>query len=461
VEVTDVRRSENPDSSIVVSAKAQTYSGFPVGGAKVALALDDLPRFWYGGPSIRRFWAADSVTAADGTLEIILPKELLDLSPGGSGRYRLTMNVTSSGGETRACEQVLSTGKPYTIVADVGNDIEMRVPFDPGVEVYDAMGNKATIPLKYTVMDDTVKVCEIVGGRLPDDLEPGMYDIVVATVDPNLADPQTIENVLLYRTVGKAPVEVPVYIPVYSYEADGDSVGILIGSGVENANILVVTAVDGRLVSRRWFTPDKGMQRYGVAVPADCRQVSVMFVSVKDNQQYNGTVKIVNNRSVRKLSVVMESFRDKVVPGTPETITLKVNTNNVPSQAAVMMLMESQALLGLQGHSLYMSVNEPWVPELSVRNFWYTMSHTVYGAMPSYKWSSIDVPALYLYGYSFNNSYNRNIKLRRQSASNLSAVREHKAEVVVEEVAEESAPVMMAGMSTGLAVAEDEDEVYS
>lgn len=454
VEVTDVRRSVNPDSSIVVSAKAQTYSGFPVGGAKVSLELGDLPRYWWGGTSIQRFWAADSVTAADGTLEVVLPKELLDLSPNGSGRYRLTMNVTSSGGETRTCSQVLSTGKPYTIMADANGDVEMRSPFDPGVEVIDARGNKASIPLKYTVMDDTVKVCEIVGGILPENLEPGVYDIVVAPVDQSLADPQTIDDVTLYRPVGKAPVELPVYIPVDRYEADGDSVGILIGSGVDGANVLVITTVDDRLVSRRWFTPDKGMQRYCVAVPADCRQVSVMFVSVKDNRQYNGTVKIVNNRSVRKLSVVMESFRDKVVPGTPETISLKVNTNNVPSQAAVMMLMESQAILELQEHGLYLNVDEPWVPELTVNNFWNRVWHTVYGAMPSYKWSSIEVPSLYLYGYSFGSSYSRSVKFKRQEAANLNVVREHKAEVTVEE---ESAPVMMAGMAAGLSVSVAED----
>lgn len=462
VEVTDVRRSANPDSCIVVSCKAQTFSGFPVSDAKVAMELGDLPRYWWGGTSLQKFWAADSVTAADGTLTVVLSKELLDLSPNGSGRYRLTLNVTSAGGETRSCSQVLSTGKPYSIMGDIDSDIEMKSPVNIGVKVYDAMGNEMSIPLKFTVMDDSVKVGEIVDGKLPARLSPGTYDIVVAPVNPDLADPQTIENVTFYRTTGPAPVEVPIYVPVERYEADGDNVDVLIGSGADDVNVLTIITVDDKLVSRKWFSPSKGMQKYRVDVPADCSRVKVMFVSVKDNRQYSSTITVVNQRSVRTMNIVMESFRDKVVPGTPETITLKVNTNDLPSRAAVMMLMESQAILGLQEHTLGMYMDSPWTPELSVSNMWRSLSRTVYGSLPDYKWPSIDMPALDLYGYTFGSSYNRNIRIRgRRAVANLTAVREQKEAVAVEEVAMEAeceaAPVMMSGMVAGVAMADDAD----
>ncbi len=461
VEVTDVKRSVNPDSSIVVTCNARTFSGFPVSGAKVAITLGDLPRYWWGGTSVQKFWSADSVTAADGSLTVVLPGELLDLSPGGSGRYRLTLSVTSAGGETRACSQVLSTGKPYTIMADVEDDIELKSPFDPGVEVYDAMGNKASVPLKYTVLDDSVKVCEIVDGKVPDDLKPGVYDIEVSPVDPDLADSRTIEDVTLYRADGPAPTSAPIYVPVDRYEASTDSVDVLIGSGMDDANVLAFIVLDDRLVSRRWFTPSKGMQMFRVAVPADCGQVRVMFVSVRDNRQYYSTVNIVNQRSVRTLNIVMESFRDKVVPGTPETVTLKVDTDGIPTQAAIMLLMESQAILGIAGHHLSLPVNERVYPYPSVSQLWNSISGTTYSRIPQYKWPSIESPELDLYGYTFGRSYNRNIRIRGRAA-NLNVVREHAGQVeeiavVMDEEAVDAAP-MANGMAAGVAVMAEEDE---
>jgi len=441
VEVTDVKRSANPDSAVVVTCKAETYSLFPLEGAKVGIELADMPRYWWRGPSGRAFWSADSVTRGDGTLSVVLPKELLDLSPGSSTRYRITFNVTSAGGETRTSSRVFSTGKPYTIMAEGDNDFELKVPFDLGVKVFDAMGNETSVELKYTIMDDSVKVAEFENGELPGSVVPGIYDIVVAPVDSTLADPQTMEDITLYKADGPSPVTGALYVPVERYEAKDGNVDILIGSGTDDANVLVTTVVDKKMVSRKWFTPTRGMQSYRVAVPADCDRVQVMFATVKDNVQSSSTVTIVNQRSVRKLKVLMESFRDKVIPGTPERITLSVRANDMPSQASVMMLMESEAILQLGYHSFMLGVDSPRYPRLSLGYGYHRLRQTIYGPLADYKWPSVISPALDLYGYTFSSSYNRNIRRALTSSSRIVKA----AEAVVEEaeVDCDAAPTVM------------------
>ena len=467
VEVTDVKRSSSPDSAVTVTCMAKTFSMFPVADAKVSVVLSDMPRYWWQGYGGQKFWSTDTVTSPDGTLQLALSRELLDLSPNGSGRYMVTFNVTSAGGETRSCSQVISTGKPYTIVAEGDQDIEIKSPVDFGVRVVDANGAEARIPLRYKIMDDTVCVAEFEGDRLPENIKPDMYDIIVSPVDSTLVDPLTIEDVTLYLTKGPSPFELAIYLPVVKYDATGDYVDVLLGSGVDDANLLVTVSVDNELAKREWYKPVKGMQYYRVAVPAGCNQVQVQFNAVHDNNHEAGSVWITNQRSVKELGIVMESFRDKVVPGTPERITLSVNTNKIPSQASVIMLMESQSILQLQGHNLVMYLSHPSFPSISYGHNYINIGNTIYGTMKDFEWPSITVPALDLYGYNFASSFNRNLRIRgrRYMTDDMNAVREHKDEVIVEEeceaVAYDAAPAYKMNLmssAAGVAVAEDAEE---
>lgn len=464
VAVTDVRRSANPDSAVVITCKAETYSLMPLGGAKVAVELSEMPRYWWGSAE-RPFWSTDTVTRADGTLQLVLPRELLDLSPKGYGYYQVTFNVTSAGGETRSCSRIFNTGKPYTILMGNENDAELKSPVDLGVTVIDAKGEKVSLPLKYTIMDDSVKVAEFTGEIDPDRIKPDMYDIIVAPVDTTLADAVTMENITLYRAKGDCPLPMALYVPVTEYKATADDVEILLGSGVDNSYVLATVIVDAEMVKREWFELAKGMHTYRVDVPAACERVQVLFNSVNDNNLLKSTVNIDNQRSVKELAVEMESFRDKVVPNTPESITLKVRMNGNPVQSSVLMLMESQAILQLQPHYLVLNTGNRAYPYLSSGYYSRSLSGGLTAAGKSYEWPSITRPALDLYGYSFVSSYNNKLMIRGRrmmsATDDLNTVREHADEVVVEESA---APMAMAygaskadGGAKEVIYAQDED----
>lgn len=412
VEADSLSRSASPAAAVTVTARAKAYSGFPISDARVKVSLSSVSGGWWRASYGTTYWSCDTVTDATGAVTLRLPQQLLDLSPESTGRYRITFEVTSPGGETQSCSRTFSTGKPYTINRSTldARDIDISEPLTLGEKVYDANGDIVDLPLTYTISDtDGHTVATIArGDRLPKAFKPGVYNVTIATADASLASPETVKNLTMYRPEGACPVDKPLYVPVSSYTASGHA-DVLIGSACDDAYILMATTIDNRLVSRSWYRARKGMQRYRVEIPDTCHQVDIAMTSVRGHKAYASNAKITNSNVLKDLQITVESFRDKVVPGTPEKITLRVKENGTGTQAAVMMLMQSRAILDLRRQELTLGLTRPR---------WFTAGITTYCNSTTYfsaslpwqnplKTTSIVWPGLQMYGMSFESSSSR------------------------------------------------------
>ncbi|MDE6085778.1 MAG: hypothetical protein K2G40_05185 [Muribaculaceae bacterium] len=444
--VTDVKRSNNPDSLITVTCMAESYSGFPVSNAQVKVRLEAVNQiFWRGAVDGITFWTSEANTDKDGTITVNINKDIIALNPIFQSRLNIVFDITSAAGETHSCDRVISTGKPYIISTQ--SNVEINLDDNPSLkaDVWDANGNEAKIPLKYTfVKEDSVDVASFTTGEsFPTNVPVGYYEVKIAPVDTSLAETTVAKSVLLYKNTGPSPVGQLLFVPVHNFTAQDNHLNILMGCNSKVENILVATLVDGKMQSREWYKPSKGMQYYKVNVPEESHEIEVKFITVYNNRQEVESVKIINCRVKKELKIEVESFRDKIVPGTPEKITVKVKENGNGVPASVIMRMESKSILALRDNYLKLNIPEVYYPSMRIMS----RNNYLYGSVSSMvknlTWPSIPQPELETYGLNFTTFAQR--KLRNLSAARSTTTSDNGLTVVyetAEEVAYDAAAPM-------------------
>lgn len=453
-------RSDNPDAAVTLECKAETYSGFPLVNASVNATLDYYSGYFYADETV---WSVDTVLGADGTLRLSIPANVLE-SGNRKGRYGMRFSITSQSGETQFAVAYFTTGKPYYIMP-VSSDrfVCTDKPFALLPEVKDAADNTVDIPLnvRITTADNKVLVNSTVADLKLSRIKPGKYNIIYSTADTALADPYKLNNVIFYSETGACPVEEPIWMPGSSGANfkvnDGTSYEFTYGSGIPDAYILAVESVDGLITSRRWIRPGSGMHRYKVNIPDGSHEITVSMFSVYNCQAYDRKATITNTRSYPGIKIAGESFRDKVVPGDKETITLAItDKEDNPVPANVILAMNSEAINRLAGTTgIYMPqpqlyFNAPTYRSYSAHKVAYAASHTNFKGNITY----ISQPAFVFYGQSFFPGGNRRY-YKSRAMSNADGGVEDLA--IVREYAEEPM-AMMTGSVSGIITQEEEIE---
>ncbi len=421
--VADIKRSNSRDSLVTVTSRALTYSGFPVGGAQVKVRLEAISRFWWYNQPGKTFWICDTVTNSDGSVTINLSDEILSLSPMPKGLMRITFDITSPGGETQTCSSAFTTGKPYSIIPFNVSVINLDNEKTIKVSIIDALGKEVSIPLLFKIMSDSNCIASFNSDeKIPAHIAPGMYDIKIVPIDQTLADEAVLNNVVFYRDKGASPVKSVLFLPEKDIKSGNVWVDIPLGCGKDNANILVSQSIDGRLERREWFKPICGMQYYRVEVPSNCNQVEVVFLSMYDNDQQTGRVLINNTRNHRNINIEVESFRDKVVPGESEKITIRVKENGQGTTSSVIMGMLSKSILALAPYSLDINLVGPSYPRISVDGRSNYLSRTFYTPVERFSWPTINQPELQLYGMSYGDNamyYSKRMRLKTATTNGI------------------------------------------
>lgn len=420
--IDDVQRYSNPDSSVVVKCKAMTYSGFPVIDSRVDVTLEAMRSSWWYSSTTIKFWSTATSTDKDGIARIILPDSLLKLSPIIGGTYRISFNVTSPAGETRSCSSNFALGKPLTLAATGNHIIDLGKPLAPLATAYDANRNEAAAELVYRLMLGNRTVATLEPGRMiPGQVKPGTYSMKIFTRNPAMADTLTLDRLVLYKDHGICPVEEGIFLPLKSVAASRRA-NLTYGVPYKDAHLLVAEVVDGKMRSRRWVKASAGMNMLPVDIPADCRVIQLMISMYRDNRLYSESATITNSAGISNLDIVVESFRDKVIPGTPESITLNVKMNGTPAEAAMMLLMQSQALLDIEDASPFeITLPRYFTPRAGINTSASYINVSTGKDIPSFTYPTYSSPGLNLYGLSFGSPSNLNGIMIRGLSRKLSA----------------------------------------
>ncbi len=381
---------------------ARYYFGLPVASGTVRWTVTREPVFplWWSwwrpvprtAPEV--IAAGETELGPDGSFTVRFTPEADEreaASPGVSYRYRLAVDATDEGGETRSAERVFRLG----FVA-----VEARLEDPPG---FLAAGSPARLTVLRTDLDGTPvegpghwRLVELVqpertllpadqprvipgarqgnACRTPGDLlrprwdssyrpeavlatwkegrevvrgdlehgpsgraaldlpalDPGAYRLVYTTEDPFGATFTLTRNL-----VTAAPRGTPLALPlVLAAERDtveaGKTARLLVHSGLRVQEMVLETWRDGRRIGRQVLHTDQEGNRV-VEIPIRPEHhggVGFTLTLLRDHQLLRQTVRLHVPWSDRRLDVAFATFRDRLRPGTRETFTVTVKSHD-------------------------------------------------------------------------------------------------------------------------------------
>lgn len=401
VKTLNIAKSTCADSLVTVTFGAESYSGFPIGGAEVKISLSECSRYFDAGHPL---WSTTLHTDAQGKVAIPLTKDIFSLANRQKGNFMLTAYVTSQGGETQSANARFSTGKPYTIEYLTPTEFNLDKETDLKITVRDANLKEVDIPLHIMIKQDGKTVGEICSGeQLPKNLKSGKYKVIVEAVDTTLAN-KTTTDVTFYHNSGICPFD-NLEIPGSVATTEAKEYEILYGNPFADSHIVVVETVDSIILPPRWIKPGAGMHKMTVTIPAGCREVTVNMATYNNGKPYKASFSITNSAIEKKINIAAETFRDKVVPGDKETLKFRVtDKEGQPVNAAAVLSMTSSAINTLSPNNL--SVTPARFTYSSVYTSFRDVSTkcTFSGDIKLLENYSILEPEFEMYGMEFNGS---------------------------------------------------------
>lgn len=413
VEVTDICRNQPDTADVTIRGKAISYSGFPLAGINVAVDLAVTPRYWWRGGQSYPYQSLSATTEADGSFSVVLPATMLAEAPIANGIFVAQITATSAIGESQSVSTRFTQGPSSIIESTISSDSDLDVsrPVNLGVRLVDVMGKPVDGTVDYSLMQaDTI----VNSGSLTSpevdwsNLPGGTYTLKLSAQD---ADTLTISDLGLYRPSDAMPPKAdPIWLPKSDYTLrDSDRMSILYGTSADTTHIRYAVWTPEAILSQGWIAVPAGMHHFDYTLPDSIDKVNVSLMATHEFKSSDHTITVRTERSIKEITIVAESFRDKITPGADETWTFRVKDHSGSGVHAAMMFdMYSKALDAITPQRWYFNVTTHWlnhlnfnVPALSGR-----YSESVAG---KYKLigggDDIEQPEFETWGYSIGESH--------------------------------------------------------
>ena len=421
--VTLLQEETDTAQYIKYKGKAQTYSGMAVTDAKVNVKIEYLPWRW-GLPAANASYRETTVTNSSGEFSVELPLDNLKGTPFETGRYSISAEVTAPSGET-----VISTpgyfylGKANEIrpaikdkVCIKGDSLQLYIP------VFDISGMPEIKEMKYKFTEvgniNNVIEGEFLSPNLILDSETllsGKYELEFWIDD----EPVTKTETVFWReNDNKVPYPTPLWVPErkYVYSDGQESVDVRFGSSWKDW-ILMVVSTDDEEITREWVSPSEGLITKTIAIPQGNPTIFVTVSGMHDFTSAMAVINIVPEKSLEKMEIVTETFRDKLSAGDKENWTFRIKTGKTGIPFAnVFAVMTDKAIDYIKDFNWNLNI---WKPSfyskvrintqnsgsrLSYRNFTslktLNYKNTGTGYLPD--WNTYGFPLVSIYNLRFN-----------------------------------------------------------
>ncbi len=394
VEIADPEEALRLNREARLSGDARYYFGLPVVTGDVDWTVTREPVYprwwswWYPTPSVQRQVVAAGATGLDGEgrFEIAFTPgaDEREAERGVTFRYRLAVDVTDEGGETRSAERVFRLGF-VAVEARVADQLGFRHAGEPSnlrvvrfdldgtpragrgswrllrLEQPDQTLTPAEQPLPEppdgrdavvtegdrlrprwepgydpeAVMASWPEGSEVAAGtvvhgdegdaelELPA-LDAGAYRVVYRTEDAFGAEFETRHH-LVVSGRKRTPLALPALLRFdRSSAAVGETARLFVFTGLRAQEMVLEVFRDGQRIDRRPI----GAGRSGVVelpiTAADRGGFSAALTLVRDHQLVRQTANLVVPWDDRRLEIDFATFRDRMRPGTRETFTVTV-----------------------------------------------------------------------------------------------------------------------------------------
>ena len=413
-------------------ARAMTYSGVPVQGAKVHYTVRRRVAFWWMNWS--RYWQhgyagrglaedvvneGDTQTEEDGTFIVDMPMVLPDDANGQTMFYHFVVeaDVTDQAGETHSGTLSLPLGtKPTALTCDL--PAQVRSDQLPQVTFVrrNAAGKEIVGQVKYRLDGGKWKQC-LANSQLSifnSQLKSGEHRLEAVCEGDSLQMSFVVFSLNDKRPA--APTHNWFYVSHQQFPSDKTPVTIQVGSSDPDLHIVYsIFAGKEQLESGAVKKSGELINRQLTYQESYGNGLLVTFAWVKDGVCYRHETTIQRPMPDKKLKLAWETFRDRLTPGQQETWCMTVSRpDGTPADASLMAVLYDHSLDAIAPHQWMFapSVNLS-LPSTSWRwNAWGSMSRSgaqtlLYQHVPDLLFSHFD-DSVYPY-------YHRHIMVRGRS----------------------------------------------
>ncbi|MCH5224615.1 MAG: hypothetical protein J1D77_01400 [Muribaculaceae bacterium] len=477
--------SLSPDS-ISFRGMAATYSGMPVTDAEIEYEVHYLPWRW-GGVATGARYNVRGITDTRGEFTLTLPLTGLKGTPYAQGRYSLTANVTSTAGETESSQPLMFyLGRGIDIRPQIGDKTEITgdsVIFS--IPVYDMAGLPVTEKIDYRLINQTTG--DTISGSFispslimaANTLASGKYRMEFRSIDdddmsgygnlygyrgsiePSQGEMgyETVTETVVWRpSETKAPFPTPLWVPQreITFREDEKFVDVVFGSYWNDW--ILYTLSDGESVLEcKWLEPkeDNALLRERICLPEGVSKLFVNLCGMHDFQPVEAQITLSSEKSLEKMELISESFRDQLTAGDLEKWTFKIKIGESPaSNSNVFAVMSDKALNSLKDFKWNMNI---WTP--SIYN-WFRISPVFPGRSISFRNFSLPtdknfvsvnsaIPSWQTYGFPLSGglSIHGPVYLYSAKAASRTMMTDSAADLMEAETSEEAveSPMMAAG----------------
>lgn len=328
---------------VELSGVVNTWSGMPVGDAKVKLSLEFLPLWRYFRRNVQSLsFGVDAATDEDGKFRIRLGMSNDDIKDFESGYFRAEAVVTSQAGETQEAYPVsFAMGSSWQLSCNVpdklqvaGNDVSLDI------KVVDNLSNPVAKKVNYILtpysysgklLDKSIRKGEFESPNLKisaNDLPSGKYRLELILPDACRnergiwqADSLARDVVLWRSDDSRPPVEMPLWVPETEYYAreNEDNVDVTLGCGYKENWIYWELTDESGVIRSDWIKTDgKNVHiKADVANADNCRMLRTY--GMHDLNSRIANIKIYPASANQKCKFETITFRDKITPGSKES----------------------------------------------------------------------------------------------------------------------------------------------
>ncbi len=404
----EYKESYQQGDTVHAQAKAVSYAGVPVQGARVHYVVKRRVAFWW--MSYSWYWQggymgrglqetvlneADTTTADDGSFVVDMPLLLPDDMEGHSMFYHFVVDadVTDMAGETHHGIMQLPLGTKATVLTcnlpqQVRRDQLPQVTFNR----YNAAGKEISGQIRYRLDNGRWKsaAANETLTILPSSLKSGEHRLQ-AVCERDSLDVSFVVFALDDKKPA-APTHDWFYVSDSRFPSDGSPVTLQVGSSDPDLHVVYgIYAGDQVLESGRIELDGQLLNRQFNYQESYGNGLLLTFAWVKDGKCYTHRETITRPLPDKHLRLTWETFRDRLTPGQQEEWRLRVvQPDGQPADASLLAVLYDKSLDQIREHNWsFQPHNSLSLPSTS----WLWRSWGSIRKSASMKYTLLDIPA--------------------------------------------------------------------
>ncbi|MDR2808999.1 MAG: alpha-2-macroglobulin [Tannerellaceae bacterium] len=350
IDIPAVKEDISFGDETIIRGKVQTFAGVSLTNGVVAYRIVQRPFFfrpYYGAALEKQVAGGETSTDGDGNFSFAFRPEKDDThTPFARQSYEITIQVTDGKGETQEARTAFSVGDQSLILSVNLPDRVNKDTASIRIAAHTLNGESVSVQGVYSIFileesqtegsyAEGQKVLDGLFATAPSSsriilsgLPSGRMRLRLSTTDSKGRQVNEQQDFILYSPSDKRPpVFSPAWLPAYKTEyLPGEEASVCFGTSHKKVYLLYELFSNGQTLARRRVK--LGNENVTFRIPflhsyADGLVASFTFI--KDGQLHTQQVTLAYKHPDKTLTVKPETFRDKLLPGSRESLKFLIS----------------------------------------------------------------------------------------------------------------------------------------